>query len=537
MIEWVEWAVDSQDEFKDIFRESCLDKEYSSAITFLCKAISWNKVNETNPLFIGFERPYYDKDYLSTYFEHHVKKFSEQPRACTRLHFWSGHGEYYGYIVLRPNENGLHIGRSYINPSLILDQSYELILGSFSCDMLGARYRWYAYPFMMQEGDFDVCAHIAVWTVIRYYGNEYRSFADTLLGTIVNRAQTNFGRTISSTGLNITQIAELMSAHSHAPIIVRSKDSFQNGVPFRNEMITYIESGIPFVGFLSKREHAISVMGHTKANTEQLSDELFIQRAKTIWEADYKRQSDGTIHEMPVSLPLVDYAALIDGLYVMDDNKIPYRCIKDYSESLGQCRSDDLLSTDYNISHIDIAIVPLHRDMQLGYTAVHSKFLSLFADCAQYNMGTDKLFPAYDDLEPIASTPIPPSQNLNYDLLAWAKEPKVFRMYIASSNSLKEYYHSIESEEIASEVFFKLLYNMNLPKFVWCIELGTYNEIRENNISALILIDATAGTYKKDPWLFIQGEKAIYTVSEQGEMEGWKTEVRSYPSFKGHLKG
>lgn len=528
----------SQKDFIDLFKQTELNEKYPSALPFLCKTISWDKINNDNPLYIDCEQPYYDKDYLSTYFEYHVKKFSEQPRACTRLHFSNSKGEYYGYLVLRPNENGIHIGRSYLSPELLLDQGYELILGQFSCDIMGERKNWLAYPFMMQEGDFDVCAHIAVWTIIRYYGNEYRSFADTLLGDIVNRAQNNYGRTITSPGLDIKQIAELMSAHSHTPIIVQSKDLHQSGVTFRNELITYIESGIPFVGFLSKKDHAVSIVGHTKANTELLSDELFIKRATTIWQDYYQNRADGTIQKMPISLPLIDYAALIDGIYVMDDNRVPYRCVKDYSENVDR-DPNDLLVPDYNICNIDIAIVPLHRDMQLGYMTVHSKFLSLYADCAQHMMGTEGLFPSYVDPKYNAETQTQPQHlhNLDYNLLSWAKEPKVFRMYIASSNSFKEYYHSIENNSIASEQFFALLYGINLPKFVWCIEIGTYDEIKEKNISGLVLIDATAGTYKQLPWLFIQGERVIYTISEHGEMIGWETEVKPYPSFRENLKG
>ncbi len=539
MITIDEWSVESEEEFRQAFTECELCKPYPSALDFICQTINWNKVTSNDPLIIDFEHPYIDKDYLSTFYEHHVKKFFAQPKVCTRVHFYaknvsdSGYN-YCGYIVLRPNENGIHIGRTYLSPHIVLDHDYELIMGEFGCDILGKRYNWYAYPFMMQEGDFDVCAHIAVWTVIRYYGNSYRSFADTLLGNIVNRAENNYGRTLSSIGLDIRQIADLMSVHSHTPIIVRSTDLSPNGVPFRNEMISYIESGIPFVGFLSKKEHAVCVMGHTKPHTEWLDDELFVRRAKTIWEDDYRSNVDGTNHTMPVPLPIVDYASLIDGLYIMDDNKVPYRCIKDYFEKPSQLSAEEWLNTDYCIYHIDIAIVPLNREMQLGYMTVHSKFLSLYADCVQYCLGAEALLPSYAGLKPNIDNI---EHSLDYASLAWSQESRVFRIYIASSNSLKEFYREIESDEIASPEFFQFLCSMSLPKFVWCIELGTFSEIANSMISGLILADATAGNYKAFPWLFIQGQKVIYTAVGNGEMEVLETDIRPYPSFKKHLRG
>lgn len=533
------------------YKELC--EIYESLQKFVTESIDWEKVTKEHPIILSYETPYFDKDYLSTFYAYHAKKFVKQSRLCARLHFYrvenglnsrgilpdgrqpSSYEDieklnltYLGYIVLRPNENGLNIGRSYVVPSLCTQRDLDLILGDFSGNILGKRFSWKSFPYMMQEGDFDVCAHIAVWTIVRYYGSNYRAFADTVLGDIVVKAHKNYGRGVVSTGLNIQQVADLMAVHSHIPIIVKSKDFDQTGLSFRNELLTYVESAIPFVGFLSYKEHALAVMGHTKPDYQLLQNPFFCRQARVTWSRNY-------IHDKnDFSLPLIDYASLISGLVVMDDNKTPYREIFDQVDCVYDTENN-FRTTDYGIQNIDAAIVPFHRDMQFGYPAAVNAVKNIFYQCwEKINSEHKSCEEKCDDGTLLIS----------YEKLGFAslEQDVVFRIFLASSNTLKEHFREVlENNRInySEDDIFRvqtILYS-NLPKFVWCIEISTVEEITDESFSGLIIIDSTAGTYNYDPWLHIQGTHAIYAKAEDGSFYEWEVKPLSsaFPKFDKNL--
>lgn len=79
---------------------------------------------------IKVEYPYYDSDYLSTYYEHYAQKFKKYEKTCCRLHLEAGE-DYYGYITLRPSVEGTKIGKTYIAPELLLDKDAYLMLSNY----------------------------------------------------------------------------------------------------------------------------------------------------------------------------------------------------------------------------------------------------------------------------------------------------------------------------------------------------------------------------------------------------------------------
>ena len=76
---------------------------------------------------------------------------------------------------------------------------------------------------MYQETDISVCAHVAVWSIIRYYGNKYNIYADKRMMDIVNETPNGIGRNIPSGGLILTQIAEIFKKNNFHPLIIQKK--------------------------------------------------------------------------------------------------------------------------------------------------------------------------------------------------------------------------------------------------------------------------------------------------------------------------
>ena len=135
------------------------------------------------------EWPYYDQDYLSIYYIHYSKKFKNYPKYCYRLHFISRRGEYCGCTVLRPIIIGKKMGKTYIKPELLLKERAYLVRGEYNVHIDGMEELVDAFPWMMQDTDITTCAHIAVWSVLRYYGSRFVNYSCPTLGEIVENVQ------------------------------------------------------------------------------------------------------------------------------------------------------------------------------------------------------------------------------------------------------------------------------------------------------------------------------------------------------------
>lgn len=84
------------------------------------------------------------------------------------------------------------------------------------------------------------------------------------MGAIAQKVKGDMGRKTPSNGLTPVQIADLFQEYGFSPII-RGGIKEENN-QFLDEMTAYIESGIPIVGFISPKQHAVSIVGHGKIN-------------------------------------------------------------------------------------------------------------------------------------------------------------------------------------------------------------------------------------------------------------------------------
>lgn len=325
---------------------------------------------------IIIEWPYYDQEYLSTYYIHYAKKFSNFPKYCYRLHFIARKGIYCGYTILRPIIYGKKLGKTYIDPALFINETAYLMLGKYKVHMRGFEYIIRAFPWMMQDTDITICAHIAMWTVLNYYGNKYMNYVSPVIGSVVENVSENWGRKTPSIGLTPIQVSEALSRFGFYPIIrggTRSRIT-----QLLDETMAYIESGIPVIAMSESRQHAFSIIGHGEINKSCLDNEAFINKSR-------EPKTNFILH-----------SKLIDTVYAMDDNWFPYRQISR--------NADSTTDVPYSIYEISYVIVPLYSRMQLEYHEVYYRFIGL----AKYS-------------------------DMNWTGI------RIIRIYITSSNSLKRY--------------------------------------------------------------------------------------------------
>lgn len=539
MISFAYGEIRCEGDIYDFFKKNIVDERFwnVSLCKKIYKMINWRCVNG-EPLIFEIEEPYYDKDYLSTYYLHFSQKFFESPKKSIRLHFLRGE-EYFGFVVLRANENGTHIGRSYLRPSLLLREPCELILGEHSCNLAGERVTWQSFPYMEQDGDFDVCAHVAVWSVLRYYGNKYRNFQNVTMGDIVSNTEAYLGRTVPSGGLNVKQVADLFSTFGHSPIIRRPGDYSHSLERFHNELVTYIESGIPFVGFISNRQHAISVIGHHLPDFSMLNDELIVEKMSISWQEDeFSGNQKGKVY----NFDLIDYASLINGFVVMDDNNVPFSSLYDnmYCANIEKEKDENHTVLPFYSKELDFAIIPLHNNMYLSYEAAYQRFLSLYAEIYGYKEQKAHLISYVDNdgqevFEIVDDDDLKCRNEFKEYRFGWADERKVFRLFMTSSNSLKEAFFS-RSSTVGFDDLTEILRILNMPKFVWCVELSTEKELEEGLVSGFLVMDATAGSHKTNPWILVQGRDIIY-VADSSDAVFKQNLVTTHPftSFHSNL--
>lgn len=287
---------------------------------------------------ILIEYPYYDSDYLSTYYSFYAKKHREYPKKCYRLHFLKD-DIYFGYITLRPTVCNTKVGKSYISPQLLLSKKAYLILADFKFHLLGLKSFIKAFPWMYQETDISVCAHVATWSVVRYFGNKYKNYTDIRMSNIIESTPDYINRKIPSNGLNLVQITDILREYGFYPLLIQKNPTNKN--EFYDELISYIESGIPLIAAMTGKGHAISISGHGQ-----------IDYAKITSACD----------DMILS------SRLINSIFVNDDNYFPY--VEIFKNDLNGL-------VNYSMEDIDYVIAPLYDRMQLGYRSVVRRITDL----------------------------------------------------------------------------------------------------------------------------------------------------------------
>lgn len=286
------------------------------------------------------EYPYRDIDYSSTYSIFHTKKHRRVSRESLRVHFFGKkikESDYYGFMTLRPSLVEQR-GRSHISPSALQHESpLYIVTTNDTAHLYGHKLNVESFPWMAQETDISVCAHVAIWSVINYYACKYSRYRRFTIAELAQSVSGFFGRTVPSEGLNLLQISELLSSSGFFPLLL--KKNLKSPYPFFQAAYAYIESGIPVIGVMTQKEHAVVIIGHGPLRDVPCCSEGGMFH----WSIDY-----------------------IDDLIISNDHALPFTKIS---------RKRD--GQDYSFEDLDFIVIPLYEKMYLNANVVIERIKSL----------------------------------------------------------------------------------------------------------------------------------------------------------------
>lgn len=421
---------------------------------------------------ILIENPYSDKDYLSTYYIHYSKKYKDISKKSYRLHLYNG-DIYYGFLTLRPTCKR-NIGRCYIHPQLLLPEKAYLLSSRFKTNLVGNQIFIEAFPWMHQEPDVSSCAHVALWSILRFFGNKHNNYSDVNMGSVVEHIQLNYDRKIPSKGLRIEQISNLLSQYGFSTLI-------RTDLKSNDEIFAYIESGLPVIGIVptdGDDAHAICVIGHGKLDEVEICDDIFekVQYCK------------------PQQTDIILSTKFINSIVVSDDNLFPYRLVY---RDIKMIENQNRYEPQYIIDSIKCFVIPLYEKMQVTYNEVYNKVMNLLV--------TSNL----PDLPDI----------------------KVLRLFITSSNSFKR---EINRRNIVPELK-RIILKLEMPKFIWVAEVSGINEYQKGLVNGSIIIDATCSCEEDEPWIAFHDSKMIKYFNGNRFVVG-EFEIKPYKIYTNNLE-
>lgn len=421
---------------------------------------------------ILIESPYAEKDYLSTYYIHYSKKYKDITKKSYRLHLFMN-DIYYGFITLRPTCKR-HIGRSYIHPSLLLKEDAYLLTSQFKTNIVGNQTIIEAFPWMHQEPDVSSCAHVSLWSILRFFGTKHINYSDATMGDIVEHIQLNYDRKIPTKGLRIEQISNLLSQYGFSTLI-------RTGEISNDEIFSYIESGLPLIGIVQTEgdeAHAFCIIGHGKLDNVVINDDMF------------EKVEYASPHRTSVILS----TKFINSIVVNDDNYLPYRLVY---RSIMNIENHNIHEPKYIIDSIKCFVIPLYEKMQVTYNEVYNKIMNLLV--------TDNL----PDLPPV----------------------KILRLFITSSNSFKRETGKRKIEPNLKRIILKL----EMPKFIWVAEVSGIEEYKKKLVNGCILVDATSSTEEDEPWIMFHDSKTVKYFNGKRFLAG-KFEIKPYSIYINNLE-
>lgn len=463
-----------------------MNKEIINIIQSICR----DRVKK-----VLIEAPYYDSDYLSTYYIFYSKKNRHYPKTCYRLHLIGAEEEYLGFFTLRPTKRNTKIGKSYLSPRLVLRDDAYIMLSSYTIHLLGEETAVKAFPWMKQETDITVCTHVAIWSILRYYGNKYTVYPNVLMGDIVRRIPEYIERKFPLEGLKIQQIPDIFKQLGFTPIVQRCY--YGKEINFQNELFSYIESGIPFIACLPDQKHAVAVVGHGRVKMEKLNH---FEKLNHI-----------------IGSNMIASNELIDEIIVNDDNERPYceisKDINVFDENVYKGWSEQ--RKPYSIKDIVFIVVPLYNRMQYNYASLINKVKDY--------VKTNKI------VEDRIAREI--MKNPEHNQFLDTEEKYVMRTYITSANSLKRVVNKTFKGKGALQ---KILLGLELPRFVWCVDFSTVDEYKKGKISARIIVDTTCCNIDFFPYILIHNKWVI-----DYEDNGWQlveATTAPYALYKNNLE-
>lgn len=436
------------------------------------------------------EYPYYDIEYLSSVYSYYVKATKPVRRECYRLHFYI-QDDYMGYIVLRPTPQ-MHIGRIQADPKLFLRKKAYLITQEYKSNILGEENIVKCFQFLKQDPEVAMCAQVATWAVVEHATRFNRNVISRKIAEITDMTWTFPERKIPAKGLTAQNIMEVLTSAGLFPIILGNTHS---GI-YKNEVLAYIESGIPVIGFIKNERHAVCLIGHGEVRkfTKESEFERFCVQNQELF-----KDKHGHILESNIILN----NKFIDKVIVNDDNYAPYLEMpldlelkgKD-PNALGKVSGEKRIS--YTMAGMDGFVIPLSEKIYLSYQDVYKT-------ASSYILSKRNDFPG----------------------------SVVMRIYLAESAAFKAHALKNISDYNLSDTICKLSMSM----YIWCVELSTPENYQRDMVDSIFVYDSTRHSKDTQPWILVQTLSQIEHFDGEKFSDPISVKVAPYSQYRCNLEG
>lgn len=173
---------------------------------------------------------------------------------------------------------------------------------------------------------------------------------------------------------------------------------------------------------------------------------------------------------------------LVDHFNVIDDNELPYVSVGGPSKD--KVAAEVRSKTPYTADSFDQFIVALPEKIYYSAAAV-------------------------EELVPTAAT----------ELLGFSPGSHIFRYFVTTMSRLRQEVRTYASQY--SPEFVQLIMDLPAAQFIWVVEFATAEEWAQRNVSARLILDATAGPSDPNPiWLAHTATNAIVFDRSEADDEG-----------------
>jgi len=467
------------------------------------------KLNESDIFTVIIESDHVDRQYRDSYYSYFSQKYSSFERNCIRLVFFEGKVELkdftadidalqkrlIGTVVMRPLNVG-NIGYTLLDPKKLDIEGY-IQTCAFKLMICGRKFIIKAFPYLSQDNETMTCAETALYNLIQYYSEKYCEYRILMPSEILKTLEdSSYERVLPSHGVDDIFMAKVLQAgHFYPRLYLYNMEEDQC---FEDIFYSYIESGIPFIFGLP--QHAVICIGHAPVDYKIESYDL-----ETI--ASCEIIEEHKIFNMCTS-------KLIDKYIFMDDNQSPYIVASindmtthyakniDFSsefdseelceELFGEYAYDEEDNTSYEEASLysdevlnkmkkrfDSLLVPLYKRIFLDASRAKSIFDEHFLQNIDFikNLQTEYLDPTWG---------------------SEANNPLVWRMYLASSNSYKDF----KCKTAPNLEIYEYYSTQSYPRFIWVMEISSIKELSDKKARVEIILDATSSR-NSDTWAIL----------------------------------
>lgn len=443
------------------------------------------------------ESPYYDREYLSTYYTFFSRKFRSYPKECCRLLFFSkevtnsddvannaedilsevDNQSFLGFATIIPTSGKTQISRVVVRATPVDKNDpiggYNVIKYKTKVHCLGHEFYVEGFESLKQVGPC-VCGHAAFWGIAAHH-SQWRSYSAMLAGDIDKILREDISNGFAM-GVTANQLSQLICKSGSTPIM-RSAKRYDDKKGLLCEICSYLDSRIPVLLLFDDALHVVVAVGNDEfsvvLNHIPRKDKPALYESRKNDVADEKNTS--AVDAVTKKL----LANKIQDIIIIDDNNFSFTKLEFSGSESEQGEQDKNILT---LSGITGFIVPMYPRVNLQYRHIVEIIAELlYGKKSDDNKKGCAFFEAKERQKWIAH-------------LSVSSECDI-RIFLTSSNSYKEYLLHEEKQSVpmkCDESIGRELRRMrfrNMPKMIWCVE---FSNPHTSKVMGNIIFDTTA---------------------------------------------